>query len=478
MRKNSLTASLVALVLAGTSGSTAYANTPTPSIIGGWEIGIDEAPWQVALLGPAFSGATQFDRQFCGGSVLNENWIITAAHCVSDISNSPDQVSIFAGSADLDVPVGTNEYEVAEIIMHPLYSGGYHDIALIELAEPMTLLEGQIEKINLPITLNGATWPASGVDVFVSGWGEQSGYGEGNYPYWLLATSLKVLSGPSTDKCGSYKSGEWNRFYEVCVGVTSGLSDTCSGDSGGPYEVWANADGIAGNEPTLMGVTSWGNGCASIKYPGFATRVSSYVDWILPEITSFTASSNGGTTSLAWNIPERGILVATEPSGVLIQYSDDGGSTWVDEAEIDGVHSALQVVQQSGRKYRITAINAVNVNDETNRIWLTANGTSNHLADIASTPSKFKAKKSRNSVLLNWSDMEVSGSSTGGSTVWGYGIYRRLKGESSWTWIATNAATEISKSLPISVHGTYEYTVAALSNQGKSGFAKAVTVKQ
>jgi secreted trypsin-like serine protease len=479
MRKNSLVTSLVALVLAATSVSSAFAITSAPSIIGGQEIDIDEAPWQVGLLRPAFPGDTQWDRQFCGGSIINETWIITAAHCVVDIADQPSQVSVFAGSADLEQPTGTYEYPARRILIHELYAGDFHDIALIELDTPISLVPGQSEAIDLPYSLDSAVWPAQKTNVFVSGWGEQTGYEVGDYPSILRGANLTVLAGPTDIKCGAYKSSEWNPYYEICVGSPSTPRDTCQGDSGGPYVIQANANGFGGAEPTLAGITSWGEGCANPKYPGFATRVTSYIDWIVPELSFVKSTPAGDSTFLEWGFPMTGQVTALVSDTFFFQKSDDGGDSWQDAGVKVGDEHFATLPYSDGRIYRVAAISDLNEDDPINQIWVTSENQSTHKAETPPSPINVKVKKSGSTLRISWSLPTLKkGLSTGGSVIWAYQIYLKQNNSNDWVAVVTTDANRLTANVPDLVNGKTQYAVAAVSNQGVSVYSKPVSVNQ
>ncbi|MEP3329325.1 serine protease [Sedimentitalea sp.] len=220
---------------------------------------IDEVPWQVALI----DGSAVLRRQFCGGSIVSDTWILTAAHCVEG-----------AAAADIDVLAGTlhlshggQRVEVAEIVIHSNWGttgiSNDFDTALIRLAEPLTVGE--------PIALADDSTPLpDGMGLRVSGWGAifQSGPGSND----LLLVEVPVYN--QADCVAANGASVTDQM--ICAGFVAGGSDSCQGDSGGPLYT------IEGNpaDARLAGIVSWGWGCALPNRPGVYTRVSTVEEWV------------------------------------------------------------------------------------------------------------------------------------------------------------------------------------------------------
>ena len=228
-------------------------------IVGGENTDIKQHPWQVAL---------QVNGQFlCGGSIIAERWVLTAAHCFAQSKSANDW----------RVRAGTTEYaksgpgtQIERIVIHPKYDASppENDIALVKLKSKP---QGRV----IPRAPADMVVPL-GQPLEATGWGALAEGGEGS-------KVLQKGSVPHVDTAicnaeeaynGRIKSGM------MCAGRTEGGIDACQGDSGGPL-VWRTPDG-----PVLVGVVSWGDGCArKLKY-GVYTRVSSYNDWIAKELAA------------------------------------------------------------------------------------------------------------------------------------------------------------------------------------------------
>ena len=267
-------ASLVLLIVASLSGSVAAQSgndSPDIRIINGQPVSITEVPWQVALV--SSSEPDDFYAQFCGGSIVSAEWIVTAAHCVPGAAAA--DIDVLAGVTTLGEP-GSTRVALQEIISHPQYNTLENDIALLRLASPLDLDGAEKTPIALPFTQQSASWPASGDSATVSGWGNTSTT-SGAFPDVLMAAVVDVLTDPPETQCGSYTTSDYLPSLMLCAAEMTLGKDSCQGDSGGPLAV-----DVAGAW-TLAGIVSWGFGCADPQYPGVYTRVTSYLDWISSE---------------------------------------------------------------------------------------------------------------------------------------------------------------------------------------------------
>lgn len=242
----------------------AYRQDQTVKIVGGREAPDNAYPWQVSLQVSWIADPGK--AHFCGGSVYNNRWIITASHCV--IGLSPDEVVVTAGHNRL--APGIRRTNVSRIIMHPRYRHPTkdNDIALLKLKEPLEL-GSRIRPIPLISTAEEAALDANS-SVTVTGWGATvSG---GDTVRTLRFVDVNYVPRSVCNKPLSYNNKITANM--MCAGKETGERDSCQGDSGGPLVRGA------GGASRLAGVVSWGSGCAvPLKY-GVYARVTPYVSWI------------------------------------------------------------------------------------------------------------------------------------------------------------------------------------------------------
>ncbi|XP_059613173.1 trypsin-1-like [Phlebotomus argentipes] len=237
-----------------------------PRVVGGEEAIPHEFPYMVSL---------QWQGQhFCGGAILSEEWILTAAHCVKIFDKDTEVV---AGAHSLSQP---DEFEQrrnhSKIIEHEAYLGGVnpHDIALVRLSEPFVFNE-QVSKLNL--THTEPHYPTG--QATICGWGSMSNTLNPINPDKLMKASLTLMD---SEQCFARYPEEPMHESNICAGEEDGSKAICSGDSGSPL-VQKNADG----EFVLYGVTSWTwIPCGTPGKTGVFVNVTHYLQWILDGMKS------------------------------------------------------------------------------------------------------------------------------------------------------------------------------------------------
>lgn len=215
---------------------------------------------------------------FCGGTLITEDTVMTAAHCVPD-GKQPDVVrfgNLNKNTADDDKD--TQQFEIISIERFPKFRPRYNDIALIKLKKKVT-----VTKYVMPACLWNKPDLPSGIKLQASGFGKTDNGGDMS-PILNKVSLFEVTN----DKCGEIWKSIMRRGIldtHLCAYDESDDSmDTCEGDSGGPLEMkLKDIDSVV---PIVVGVTSFGMGCGS-EHPGVYTRVSSFIDWIkekVPEV--------------------------------------------------------------------------------------------------------------------------------------------------------------------------------------------------
>jgi transmembrane serine protease 11D len=228
-------------------------------IIGGIAVDIKDFEWQVALVRGYAPDPVR--SQFCGGTLIAQDVVLTAAHCVDNsiVRKDASRIDVIDGTAFY--AVGGERLHVKAIFIHPQWNASTndYDFALLKLASLSTL--GKAATLQSEV-------PRVGIKATVSGWGALSEGGNGSPD--LLAATVPLISTEECNKKESYNSEITSQM--LCAGERDGGIDSCQGDSGGPL--------VVEHTPFLIGVVSFGEGCArSLKY-GVYARVSAAIPWI------------------------------------------------------------------------------------------------------------------------------------------------------------------------------------------------------
>ncbi|EDW00611.1 trypsin alpha-3 [Drosophila grimshawi] len=221
-------------------------------IVNGKQIWIEDAPWQVALL--------NHSELSCGGSIISEDIILTAAQCL--INTTAEQLTVRAGSSRWNS--GGQLVKVSDFIIHQHFGEETHenDIALLRLARPLRL-GGVAQAIQI-----AKEYPANGADAFVSGWGASKYNRDCGCRSQLRGVWLKIID-RTTCAQSKYSMVGWAITKDMICASDQGKA-ACGRDAGGPL--------VSNNE--LVGIVSWGEGCAKPGFPGVYANVAYFAYWL------------------------------------------------------------------------------------------------------------------------------------------------------------------------------------------------------
>lgn len=257
-------------------------------VVGGVNTGKKEFPW-LALI--EYTKPGNVIGHHCGSSLINNRYVLTAAHCVSaipdnwrltgvrlgewDTTSNPDCTRERSGKTDCNDPFV--DVQVSEIIPHPQYPGNardqLHDIALLRLRTEVTFTDF-ISPVCLPIRPEQRNTIFLGRKMIVSGWGRTETNATSN------VKQKAELESVATDDCNKRYVTQRRTVTssQICAGGVEGI-DSCRGDSGGPLIMEEFNEGY-GNY-YLTGVVSYGpTPCGLAGWPGVYTLVSAYIEWI------------------------------------------------------------------------------------------------------------------------------------------------------------------------------------------------------
>lgn len=276
-------------LLLATTAYSAWANLPDPGtcgldisdrIYGGNITGLTSYPWTAILI--YREKGHDSDLFHCGGSLISDRYVLTAAHCLDDLSEDYRLDRIRLGEWNLLTDPDCDEHDycneppldvgIEEMINHEDYDKVtiLNDIALVKLNQSVNFTE-TISPVCLPLSDQAKNKNTDEMVFTAIGWGNTE-HRNGTYEYGSTHKLHVQVRGVNLTYCNEVYDDEITPT-QICAGGESG-KDSCQGDSGGGLV--SAVDGFYYD----YGVVSWGYGCGRKGTPGIYTRVTSFLDWI------------------------------------------------------------------------------------------------------------------------------------------------------------------------------------------------------
>jgi len=227
-------------------------------IVGGQPAAKNEYPWQVAFIR---TGST---RPFCGGTLISSNTVLTAAHCQTSVF----LFQVVLGEHDVTRSDGEQRVSPSQWISHPSYNSrnSDNDFAIVRLSQHVSF-----SNTVMPACMPDTSKNYDNVPATVTGWGTLTS--GGSQPNVLYEVDVNTQS--NTQCAGPATTYSSNDITSNMICAANIGKDSCQGDSGGPLVTLEN-----NRHYSLIGVVSWGYGCAQQGAPGVYARVTQQLGWI------------------------------------------------------------------------------------------------------------------------------------------------------------------------------------------------------
>ncbi|XP_040441730.1 acrosin-like [Falco naumanni] len=256
-------------------------------VVGGTDAQAGAWPWIVSIQNPWQAGT----GHTCGGSLISAQWVLTAAHCFIEASYITMWRVVIGATQLTQLGPEAQVRNIKRLLLHQGYSNitQSNDIALLELDQPVQCNA----YVQLACVPDASLRVSQLKNCYISGWGATTAR-SGRSTDVLQEAQVRLID---VNVCNSSR---WYRgaihTHNVCAGYPQGGIDTCQGDSGGPLVCQdSSADYF-----WLVGVTSWGRGCARARQPGVYTSTQHFYDWILLQM-GLRPAVRATPTARAWS---------------------------------------------------------------------------------------------------------------------------------------------------------------------------------
>lgn len=493
MRRRSLR-SLVSLAVLGAlvvvaPPAMAGPDGARPDIVNGEKPAAGDFPFLASVFVP-----TSGDYgKVCGGSFVSPTKVVSAAHCFFDDEGNPltsARVGVASGTAMPDSRISSSA-----VVTHPDYDpvSQINDIAVITLSRAAS----GVTTVALPTSAQALSLTQGGSAVRSAGWGATYSGGD-TVDNFLVAKLTVVPDSVCANGAGTYKVGSVtyhglgnavDSATMICAGgATSGGKpvDTCQGDSGGPLTAGTGASAV------LVGVVSWGYGCAGVEdgtaitlTPGVYTRIGTYLAWLAKQgIGAPEARVPGAPTAVAarvatslsieltWKAPSD--IGGSAITGYVVEASVDGGD-WEELGTTESADTSVEITDietDVPYEFRVAAVNAAGVgafSQASAPITLPSSAATVPGPAGGFSKGKFTRTGKTYKVTVTWSPPIDDG----GSEVTGYAVRVGLVGSwSAWTDL-DGPATVLVRLKPAK---TYTVEVVAVNAVGEGAVASYAVI--